>query len=65
MHVNKKDLVDRVSDRLGLRGLFANRLVSVVLDEIIQAIEKGDSVSLYGLGTFAVRQYAPRKGFDP
>lgn len=65
MRVNKKDLAIRVSDRMGLRNFFAKRLVSVVLDEIIKAIEDGDSVSLHGLGTFSVRQYAPRKGFDP
>ncbi len=41
------------------------RIVSVVLEEIIAALEKGDRVELRGFGSFSVKKREARIGRNP
>jgi integration host factor subunit beta len=41
------------------------RIVNVILDEIIDALAKGDRVELRGFGAFTVKHREPRQGRNP
>ncbi len=41
------------------------RIVNVILEEIISALTRGDRVELRGFGTFTVRHRAARQGRNP
>ena len=41
------------------------RVVNTILEEIAQALERGDRVELRGFGAFSVRNRPPRQGRNP
>ena len=41
------------------------KIVSVVFDEIVEALARGDRVELRGFGAFTVKHRAPRVGRNP
>ena len=53
--VEKPDLVKLVSQRTSQEAQTVDEIVGAFLDEIYQALKRGDSVSLRGLGSFYVR----------
>lgn len=63
--MTKNDIVDVISTKTG----FTKETVSVVLDEvnqaIIRALKNGDAVKLSGFGTFYPVERKPRKGRNP
>ena len=63
--MNKSDLVDNVADSAGLSKADAGRALDAMVDAITGALQKGDSVSLVGFGTFSVRDRAARTGRNP
>ena len=63
--MNKSELIDAVSGASGLTKTDAARAVDAVFDSISNALKNGDSVSLVGFGTFAVKERAARTGRNP
>lgn len=63
--MNKTELVDAVSNHSGVARADAQRAVEAVLESIGTALKNGDSVSLVGFGTFAVKDRAARSGRNP
>ena len=53
--VEKPELVSQVCQRTGRDAEVADEIVDAFLDEIYQALKRGDSVSLRGFGSFYVR----------
>ena len=51
----KVDVVDRVSERLSRDPETITEIVDAFLDEIYEALKRGDCVSLRGFGSFYVR----------
>jgi len=62
--MNKGDLVNEVSQVLKTKK-DAQAAVECVFLSITKALEKGDSVSLIGFGTFKVVDRKARKGRNP
>ena len=62
--MNKGDLINEVSKVLKTKK-DAQAAVDCVLSSITKALEKGDSVSLIGFGTFKVVERKARKGRNP
>jgi len=62
--MNKGDLVNEVSKVLKSKKE-AQAAVDEVLSSITRALEKGESVSLVGFGTFKVATRKARKGRNP
>ncbi len=54
-----------VADAAELTKVDAARAVEAVVEVIKKALKKGDTVSLVGFGTFAVRKRAARTGRNP
>ena len=64
--VIKSELIARIAD--GNHHLFhkdIERIVNVILDEIIDALARGDRVELRGFGAFTVKHRKPRTGRNP
>jgi DNA-binding protein HU-beta len=63
--MNKAELIDAVAEATELSRADAEKTTNAVLDSIIDALSKGDQVSLVGFGTFSVRERAARTGRNP
>ncbi|MDP8216036.1 MAG: HU family DNA-binding protein [Candidatus Kaelpia imicola] len=62
--MNKGDLVEAVS-KVTCTKKAASQAVDVVLDSIVAALKRGDSISIAGFGTFKVSQRKARIGRNP
>ena len=62
--MNKGDLINEVSKVLKTKK-DAKAAVDCVFSSITKALEKGESVSLVGFGTFKVAERKARKGRNP
>ncbi len=63
--MNRKELIDALSDKTGSSKADADRTIGALIDIISGALKKGDNVALVGFGTFEVRKRAARKGRNP
>ena len=63
--MNKEDLVKLVSEKTGITNKAAEQAQKAVIEGISSALEKGDSISLVGFGSFKVVDRAAREGRNP
>ncbi|WP_051712207.1 HU family DNA-binding protein [Streptomyces sp. NRRL S-350] len=63
--MNKRQLSEEVARRMGVPLAVGNEAVTAVLDAIVRAVVTGDTVTLYGLGTFTRREHAARSARNP
>ena len=63
--MNKAELIAAVAAKAGISQKDAGVAVAAVLDEIKEAMKKGDKVQLVGFGSFEVRAKAARTGKNP
>ncbi len=59
--MTKADLIEGLSNKLGINKDEAEKAVNIVLDDIIAALKAGERVNISGFGTFAVSD-ARRRG---
>ena len=63
--MNKSDLIDSIADNSGLSKADAGRALDGFTAAITKALQAGESVSLVGFGTFAVKRREARSGRNP
>ncbi len=63
--MNKADFISSVADCAELSKADAGRAVDAMVETITKALKKGDTVTLVGFGTFAIRKRAARTGRNP
>lgn len=63
--VTRADLAEAVYREIGLSRTESAALVEAVIDQIIDALIKGEVVKLAGFGTFTLRQKNERIGRNP
>lgn len=63
--MNKTQLVDAVSEISDLSKTKTAAVLDALMDQITQALSKGEQVALVGFGTFSVKARAERTGRDP
>jgi len=63
--MNKSDLIDSIAASAGLSKADAGRALDAFTKNVTRALKKGQSVSLVGFGTFAVKRRAARMGRNP
>jgi DNA-binding protein HU-beta len=63
--MNKGDLIDKVANDAKLTKTQASAAIDAFLHASMQALKKGDKVTLVGFGTFSVVTRNARKGLNP
>lgn len=63
--MRKPELTAYVADQADMSTDKAQLVVAAILDEITNALSRGDSVSLIGFGTFELRKRDARQGKNP
>ncbi len=63
--MNKKELVDAVSEKRNLTKKDAELLVNTVFDTMVDRMLDGEKVLISGFGTFKVNNRQERKGVSP
>ncbi len=62
--MNKAQLVEEVSDKVGITKKDAGNVVDAVTRTITNTLKKGEKVTLVGFGTFEVRRRKARRGVN-
>ena len=65
MALTKIDIVQNVTDKLGLLKRDSTRIVESVFEIVKEQLSKGDTVKISGFGNFVVRSKNARKGRNP
>jgi DNA-binding protein HU-beta len=63
--MNKAELIDELTKKLGSDRRSATEAVENVVDTIVRAVHKGDSVTITGFGVFEQRRRAARVARNP
>ena len=63
--MNKSELIDAITQDADLSKAAAGRALDAVINAVTGALKDGESVSLVGFGTFAVKARAARTGRNP
>ena len=63
--MNRSELVTKISEKSELSKKDSEKVLSAVIDSIMEALAHGDKVQLVGFGTFEVRERQERTGRDP
>jgi len=63
--MNKAQLIEEVSDKIGLTKKETGNVVDAVTETITDTLSKGEKVTLVGFGTFQVMERKARTGRNP
>lgn len=63
--MTKADLVSAIAKEAGLTKANAEKALNAFIKVVMDALKKGDKVTLVGFGTFYVAERAERKGRNP
>lgn len=63
--MTKSEIVEQVSKKADLSRKDTEKLVEIVFDSIVEALNNGDKVELRGFGSFRTRQRKSRRGRNP
>ena len=63
--MNKAELVEEVSGKVGTTKKDARNVVDAVTETITNTLKKGEKVTLIDFGTFQVMKRKARKGVNP
>jgi DNA-binding protein HU-beta len=63
--VNKTQLIDIVAKKTGMTKTETEFLLTVALETIVDAVAKGERVTLVGFGSFEARERKGRYGRNP
>lgn len=63
--MNRKELIDALAAKTDSSKAEADRTIAALIEIIMTALKKGESVALAGFGTFEVRKRAARSGRNP
>ena len=63
--MTKKEIVLKISEEADLKQIDVKKVVQGVLDNIVEALTKGETVELRNFGIFKVKSRKPRVGRNP
>ena len=63
--MNKSELVEVAAKEAGITKTAAEKALSAIVGAVVEAVAKGDSVTLVGFGTFKATKRAARTGKNP
>ena len=65
MKMNKQELVSKIAEKSGISKKDAAAALAALTATITEELKAGEKVSIFGLGTFEVRERAARTGKNP
>lgn len=65
MNTTKRDMVERVAEKVGVTGQQAREIVQATLDNMIETLAATGRIELRNFGVFMVKAVAPRKARNP
>ena len=65
MAMTKLDIIQNVTDKLGLSKRDSSRIVESVFEIMKEQLSKGNTVKISGFGNFVVKSKKSRKGRNP
>jgi DNA-binding protein HU-beta len=63
--MNKKNLIEILSHKAKLTKKESEEIVTIILESIIQAVSRGEKVTLVGFGSFTLRKRKAREVRNP
>ena len=63
--MNKTELIDIVAKRSGMTKIETESLLTITLETIVEAVAKGDRVTLVGFGSFEAIERKAKYGRNP
>lgn len=63
--MNKGELISAMASKAGFTLKDADEAYKAFVSTVVDALKKGEEVSLAGFGTFKVKERAERKGVNP
>lgn len=63
--MNKKDIVNTLNEKLGMKKKDAAPAVDLVFSTIAESLAKGEAVEIHGFGKFVVMERSERQGVNP
>jgi len=63
--MTKKEIVIKIADRTDIKQIHVKEVVQLVLDIVVDALSKGETVELRNFGIFKVKSRKPRIGRNP
>ena len=63
--MNKSEFIDAIAARTELSKVASGKALDAVIESIVEAVAKGDGVSLVGFGSFKAADRAAREGKNP
>ena len=63
--MTKADLIDELSNVSNLTKKESETIITIIFDNITEALAKGEKVELRGFGSFRIRQRRARRGRNP
>lgn len=63
--MNKSELIDAIAESADIPKAAAARAIDAMTDAVAQALKAGETVSLVGFGSFAVKERPARTGRNP
>jgi DNA-binding protein HU-beta len=63
--MNKGELVDEIAGRANVTKKQADAVLTAAMETIMEAVSKGDKVTLVGFGSFEPRDRKAREGRNP
>ena len=64
-YVNKTELIEEIAKSADITKASATRALDAMIDAVTASLQKNDSVTLVGFGTFSVGERAARTGRNP
>lgn len=63
--MNKAQLIEVVSDKVGLMKKDVGSVLDAMTETITETLSKGEKITLVGFGTFQVMERKARRGVNP
>ncbi len=63
--MNKSELIEKLSQRLGLPHRDTAAITNTIIDTMADALANGDSIEIRGFGSFTVKNYEAYEGRNP
>lgn len=63
--MNKTELTEIIAQKADISKVAASKALDATMEGVIEALKKGDTVTLVGFGTFEARERQARSGRNP